>query len=301
MKFGITNKGFRRLARSVQSMPFLAEPPMASGETYSGIEEFPGFHTADTFEIAAAYAVGRVSHNMTEEDELGGHYVTDYPVVVQIDMSGFTPTTDYDAEKMVKEPMVYHLQELISNYNLTVNSDDDEIFEAGQAFMDMGESSDEYTDWSKPYDAIFTQTFSHFNDPLSGLIGDDRFPELVREFIRTGEIDPQYLMEASGQYRYTEDVSEENLRAVWFVQPVAEEAVTYENEEDEEFLESWEGFDIASDEDLMGGSFNYMSELVYGEATAGTQYHGTTYKRLLQAAPNLEGILPDPPSPPYKG
>ena len=46
-------------------------------------------------------------------------------------------------------------------------------------------------------------------------------------------------------------------------------------------------------------AYNFLSNLVYGEETPNVQYHGTTYKRLLQAAPNLESILPKPPSPPY--
>ena len=36
MRFGISDKGLRRLARSLQGMPFLADPPVT--ETYKGIE-----------------------------------------------------------------------------------------------------------------------------------------------------------------------------------------------------------------------------------------------------------------------
>jgi hypothetical protein len=299
MRLGITDKGYKRL----QGMPFLAEPPIPQSESYGGVVEFPGFHTAGTFEIAAAYATGRVSYSMTEDVD-GSHYVTDYPVVIQLDMSGYDPQSDYDAEEIVKQPLGWHLRELIDSHNLTLSSTDEEIIEAGEEFIDMSTpSSDETTDWEKPYDVIFKVTFRYMHDALPSLISNDRFPELVRTYIETGEIDSSFLMAAADQYRYTEDVDEERVQAVWFVQPIAEEALTYDNDEDEEFAASWEGFDLPHEDDLMSAydEFQYTSELVYGTPQDGGQYHGTTYHRLLQAAPGLAESLPAPPSPPYQG
>lgn len=78
MKLGISDKGLRRIARSLQGMPFLADPPVT--ETYEGIEQFPGFHTTENFDMAATYANGRIYNSMTEQDSNGQGYVTDYPI-----------------------------------------------------------------------------------------------------------------------------------------------------------------------------------------------------------------------------
>jgi len=36
-------------------------------------------------------------------------------------------------------------------------------------------------------------------------------------------------------------------------------------------------------------------------STGQVEYHGTTYKRLLEAAPSLAAQIPEPPDPPYAG
>lgn len=76
------------------------------------------------------------------------------------------------------------------------------------------------------------------------------------------------------------------------------------------------------EDDLMGGNERFNSQQVYeGEASGieeegpqlplftpdqlpppepDIQYHGTTYLRLLQAAPFLVDVLPAPPSPPFR-
>ena len=302
MKLGISDKGLRRLARSLQGMPFLADPPIS--ETYKGIEEFPGFHTTENFDMAATYANGRIYSSMTDQDSNGIGFVTDYPVVVQLDMSGFEAQTDYDAEEIVKDTLKQHLQELIDSYGLSEESSDEEITDAAYDFTEGSDyQSDENLDYSNPEDVIFNMNFSQFHDTLPAIMDEPGFPDMIRSFISTGEIPPEILMKATDQYRYTEDIPEEQVTAIWYVKPIATEILTFDNEDEHEEIEArWPGFVVYHEDDLIGGfDAQYDSELVYGSSQEGGQYHGTTYKRLLQAAPGLAGQLPAPPSPPYHG
>ena len=302
MKLGISDRGLKRIARSLQGMPFLADPPV--DETYAGIEQFPGFHTTENFDMAATYANGRIYSSMTEQDSNGQGYVTDYPVVVQLDMSGFEAQTDYDAEEIVKDTLVQHLQELIDSASLTQESSDEEITDAANEFTMYAENqSDEYVDYSNPGDVIFNMNFSQFHDTLPAIMDEPGFPDLIRNFISTGDLPSEFLMKATDQYRYTEDIPEEQVTAIWYVKPIATEILTYENEDEHDEIEAkWPGFVVYHEDDLIGGfDAQFDSELVYGSSQEGGQYHGTTYKRLLQAAPGLAGQLPAPPSPPYQG
>ena len=293
MKFGITEKGFKRL-----SMPFLADPPVPQSEKYKGIIEFPGFHTTDLFDVAAAYAASRVLGSMTGEDESEIHYVTDYPVVVQLDMSGYEPQTDYDAEKVVKEVLEVHIKDL---GNITENSTDEEIYDEAIKLIEFGDFSDgDYIDYSNPSEMLSYNTFNYMNNPLAGIVEEPGFGEFVRNYLQTGKMDPQMLMKATDQYRYTEDVNEDRITAVYYITPLSSTMSTYEDDE-EEINGSWPGFDIPFEEDMMVDYYSLTTDLVYGEVKEGPQYqyHGTTYKRLLSAAPEL--VLPEPPNPPYRG
>jgi len=312
---GITAAGMKRIAK------FMAEPPIPSSEQYGGVVEYPGFHTTGSMEIAASYAVGRVNASYTEQGADGEYFVTDYPVVVALDMSGYSPQTDYDAEKMVWDMMEAHLGELI-NAGLTVESSDEEILDALSDLLSYGDREIE-ADPDDPYGLIGEESFYHFNDPLRLFEDDPEFPYILRQYMQTGAFPQDRLMQATDQYRYTEDVEESRVVAVYYVTPVAteiEDELTEETEGGVEALQSrWPGFDIPCRDDLYGGSYGFGMNLVWGSeegfqpafqqltmpwvapSTGQVEYHGTTYKRLLEAAPSLAAQIPEPPDPPYAG
>jgi hypothetical protein len=285
------------------SFPFLADPPTPSHEQYKGIIEYPGFHTTGSFEIAAMYAIGRVNHSFTKEAN-GVHYVTDYPVVVSLDMSGFEKNVDYDAAKMVAETLKIQLNEFIK-YEVKEDDSDEELLDKLQVFADSMETQRDVQD--DPLDYLSQEVFGHFQDPFRQLLDMPNAVQIIRDYMQTGKIPDELLMKATNQYRYTEDVSEGRILKVWYITPMAAEM---EREDQEGSLqEQWPGFDVATEDDLLGG-YHHPTEMLVYEAASDKQlelqlgspervveYHGTTYDRIKQAAPELQ--LPDPPSPPY--
>lgn len=315
---GISDSGLRRIANKIGV--FMAEPPVPQHEKYQGIIEYPGFHTTESFDIAASYAVGRVKTSFTEGDD-GINYVTDYPVVVALDMSGFIPDVDYDAIEIVAPVLEVQLEELIGV--LDDDPTDEEIVTAAE---DMIQSFDnEYEANEDPAEVMTEFAMWNMKNPLAKIYENPDFPNALREYMQNPDLKEgpltKILMDATDQYRYTQDVSEKRVVGVWFVVPVAEEMIEDTSEEDFEEVEArWPGFDVFSQDDVYGGT-SYNSEQVYENLESEydddvqlslftkeqlavepkIQYHGTTYKRLLEAAPFLDGVLPEPPNPPYQG
>ena len=332
-KIGISDEGLFRLAQKL-GMGFLADPPIPSSEKYKGIIEYPGFHTTKDFDIAAAYAGYRVYSSYTSQDEDGTHYVTDYPVVVALNMAGHHAVTDYDAVEIVKPGLMTELSEIVNGVygkdGLTEDSNDDEIRDAAARYTDMAGDYSERDQQDDPIGYVTEDAFSHFRNALCMILEDERFPDAVRLFMQTGEFPDELLIEATNQFRYEEDVDEKRVVGVWFLTPMAGEAVTYEAQEADEADESggaaidarWPGFDVPFEDGLVEGNKRFNSQQVYeGEASGieeegpqlplftpeqlpppepDIQYHGTTYLRLLQAAPFLADVLPAPPSPPFR-
>lgn len=324
---GIPEDGLRRIA-----MAFLAEPDLPSGEQFSGVGSHPGFHTTENFDVAATYAVSRVAQSFTETAEDGTHYVTDYPVVVSLDMAGYQPQPDYDAEKVVLGGLTDQINYFVQDQGLSPESSDEEINDALQDLADAGDyDTDEPPgDW---LGEMWKFTHGHHRDPLVSLwlADEDMAIQGVRYYMQTGQISEDVLMAATDQYRYTEDVSEIRLRAVWYVVPVAtdlsdwqaEESDYFEGDPREQMELSWPGFELFDRDDFYSFSMSFSSEQVWEDPDPQLdedvadqlplfspeqlprepviQYHGTTLSRLLQASPGLEGQLPVPPSPPYRG
>lgn len=313
-------------------MAFLAQPDLPGGEQFGGVNEYPGFHTTENFDVAATYAVMRVGESFTVEAEDGTHYVTDYPVVVALDMAGHLPQTDYDAEKVVRQTLEDQLQWVIQDRDLTMDSTDEEILEAAE-YIAMGGQEYEsggIEDWVQQ---LWTQTQYTMRNPLDALVNSDPegTVEGIRWFLQTGQLSDEMLMRGTDQYRYEEDISELRLRTVWYIQPMATEMSDYQSEDSpyfegvphEQMDLQWPGFHVTDVDDYMGSYLSFNSEKVWEETEprfegddaaqlplfsqeqlpreSVIQYHGTTLSRLLQASPGLAGQLPAPPSPPYQG
>jgi len=289
-----------QLKRAIKllAFPFLADPPIPSDQKYKGIIEFPGFHTTPSFEIAAMYSIGRIHQNFTME-EGGVNYVTDYPVVVSLDMSGYEKHTDYDAEKIVKDTFEQHLKEVLED--LPEDATDEDIEAKIRDTVEFGDwGGSEYS--STPLDFLSENTFMHFSNPLACLADHPDAASIVREFERSGQIPADILMEATEQFRYVDDIDEQRITAVYYVTPVADEMSDYMDEDYDEaaFAARWPGFEKVGPDEAYGGQFSPSYAKVYGDTKSEDEYHGTTYARLLQAAPFLADVLPLPPSPPYE-
>ncbi len=233
------------------------------------------------------------------EGQDGHMYVTDYPVVVALKVPETAiKDVDYDAVNVVMDTLKYQMEEVVKE---TENlSDDSEIIDKAQHEIDMYTFESE-ADIEDPYSLTSEETFSHFSNPLAQIIDNSRFPEMIRDFAETGEVPKDAAMYASQQFRYLEDIPENTIVAVWYLLPMAEEMTDFEMNDDNTSLEQkWEGFDLLDKGDAWGGLYSPAYTLVYGDAPEykdGVEYHGTTYLRLLKAAPELQ--LPPPPSPPF--
>lgn len=289
----------------ILAFPFLADPPTPEHQKYEGIREFPGFHTTSDFTIAAMYAIGRVDQNFTaypDSDDAGPAYVTDYPVVVALDMEGHEKHTDYDAEKIVKDVLEAQLGELIkelADHPTEMHwASDEEIEEKLEEFAEFQEA--QYSEYNTdPLDFLSEHTFMHFQSPLYAIIDQPNSAQIVREYAQSRTIPQNVLMEAANQYRYTEDIAEDRIVEVYFITPIANEMV---DDYDDEIISSrWPGFDLIGPDEAYGAYFEPAKQLVWKrEHTGGIEYHGTTYYRLLSAAPFLVDELPMPPSPPFE-
>lgn len=270
-----------------KAFPFLADPPET--RSYIGISEYPGFHTTEDFSVATMYALGKVD---PEESSNDTHYVKDYPVVVALDMTGFQPKTDYDAVEIVKEVLEIHLKKLVGL--LEDDFSDSNIGSKTQEFVEYGMTQTDFQPTTSR-EFLSSDIFNYMEEPLFMLIDKPYYPDIVRGFAETGNISDQALMDATAQFRYTEDVDEKYITAVYYIKPVSD--LVEDDDESADF--KWEGFDIIDYDSAYGGYWSPKQTLVYGKEQEGVQYHGTTYLRLKQSAPALD--LPRPPSPPYFG
>jgi len=290
---------YLRNAIKILGMSFMADPPIPAHQKYMGIIEYPGFHTTTSFNVAAIYAIGRIEQSYEHTDALGKHYVSDYPVVVALDMTSYEKHTDYDAENFVKESFDVQLGELVKE--IEANTTEEEIVDKIQKYIDYSESQQEMQD--NPLDYIFQDVFQYFQNPLFTLLDFPNAANIVREYAEKGTLPSDLLMAATEQYRYVTDIDENRITAIYYVTPVASDREIMETDWDdpkyEEIEEKWEGFDIPSIDDIYSGYFSPTHTLVYGAAQEGNEFHGTTYQRLISAAPFLTGLLPEPPSPPY--
>jgi len=285
-----------KTAIKLLAFPFLAQPPEMN--PYKGIMEYPGFHTTKNFEIAAQYALGKINAQEIDEDENGIHYTTDYPVVVALNMENYKKELDYDAAEIVKDSIEGCLNNIIED--LGEDPTDDDINAVTQEAIDFGDFQSEVLD-QDPLAFLSEHTFYHFNNPLGGIMNEPYYPDMVREYMRTKTIPDQVLMDATDQYRYTEDVESDRAVAVWYVAPVSNEMAEYHQDDwdEEDFERRWPGFDIIGEDEAYGGYWSPTVQLMWGDGTKeNVEYHGTTYKRLLQAAPEID--LPQPPIPPYR-
>jgi len=288
----------------ILGFPFLARPP--EQHEYSGISSHPGFHTTKDMDMAAAYALGKVYEFNTVELDDEVHAVTDYPVVVGLNMEGYNKEVDYDAEKVVKESLTIFLDEVITHLeNAYEEYTDDDIYYAIQYIAEQSDMSGEPVFGKSPVDLLGEERFSHFTDPGGAVLDLEDPVQLVKQYMQTKEIPKDFLMDVTNQYRYLDDVPHSKVVAVWYATPVAVDMTDVVNGEDEfaaEISKKWPGFIVLDYDDVYSGMMQTDFTKVWEREDVEEslmEYHGTTYLRLLQAVPEFTSQLPPPPSPPY--
>ena len=282
----------------ILSFPFLSHPPEAA--PYKGIISHPGFHTTTNIDTAAVYGVGRVYNANTVDEGDGTHAVTDYPVVVGLDMGGYNRELDYDAEEMVKQNLIDTLNNIVNTLPDEYTHEDIE----NALYTDAGMSDYDgmVDDSNDPLSYLSDNQFSHFNNPIHAILNLGNPVQTVMDYIATGDIPKEVLMSVTDQFRYLDDVPHTKVLAVWYVTPVAPDMTDYQGyeEDGDQIVDAWPGFTVMDYDDIAGGGMSLDYTQVWGDKPAvPIEYHGTTYLRLLQAVPEFASQLPVPPSPPY--
>ena len=279
------------------SFPFLSRPPEQS--TYHGITTHPGFHTTTNIDTAATYGLGKVYTQNMDNDVDGIRIVTDYPVVVGLDMSDYEKQLDYDAEILVLNNLETMLKDIVNNIPDESTWDDIYLLIEGYAVEDTMPSI-----VIDPLDNLSNIQFDHFNNISSALLGLEDPVQAVLNYKETGKVDDALVMSITDQFRYSADVPHTRILAVWYVEPIAEDITDYQADTDSQVLDDitnkWPGFNVVDYDDILNADIRINYTQVWGEdSTTHVEYHGTTYLRLLQSVPEFAHQLPVPPSPPY--
>ena len=267
----------RRLAKNALQ----AQPEGALYPSTLGVASHPGLHTADDRLVAAPYAQMRFENSGMK----------DYPVIVELDMTGLTALPDYDAEEMVLPTM-----RDIVRYNVT---DPNDVAGSLDELMGFAEDGGVERDGT-PDTAIEALHWAHpsVSDPSYALASalQQRPEESARRNLlalaRGGNVDQDLLTEVTGQFRYLDDVGEDRVVAVYYMRPFWPELL--EEGAHDDYIEAAmaAGFDVA---DRYEPVTHVHAALAYEGAPGGErpEYHGTSLLTVRKALPGIE--LPDPP------
>lgn len=296
-------KALTEIKSSIQilSFPFLARPPEVSPNM--GVLSHPGFHTTTDINTAALYALGKVATGNTLEQGDGTYGVTDFPVVVGLNMEGYDRELDYDAENFVRDGVETVIKEVITH--LPDEYDDIDVLTELEMYHEMYDQTGGEPIFNKqPIDLFSEEQFKYMMNPGQAILRLEDPVTVITEYLRTGEISKEHLMEITDQYRYLNDVPHTQILKVWYVTPVAEDATDAVNDDEgiDEMLAKWPGFMVLDYDDVYSGHLEPEFTEIWARDNLEEipmEYHGTTYLRLLQAVPEFASQLPEPPSPPY--
>lgn len=267
---------------------FLARPRERVDRSVGTIK-YPGFHTTKNFNSAACYGLIKSTYG----DKLKNHtmYATDYPVVVGLDMSGLEKLTDFDANKFygpILEEDIFRISTIGENPLV------EEIIEISQEIIDEREAShlelketvNNFSDWA--------QSVIYNENPLLNLKKNENFLELIIESLETKKISNEMLMLATDQYRYMKNVSEKRIINIHYVKPIIDGGIIQKGENIKQTKEHWPHYEALTYKNYM--TYVPKRKLIHDVNNCSElEYHGTTYNRLLKAAPLL--CLPTPPPP----
>lgn len=293
--------------RDALKNPFLRKPEgKHHGPVAGGVHPYPGFHTASDMDVTAPYAqmkgVDEVDAPDDECEECEGdgcpecvslYSTPDYPVVIGVDMQGLKPEPDYDAIHLSLDALRVVAGEALG-------SGEDPL-----QWLDSIEGLDP----DEPPDSVEGMLFHRFTtcvmDPGRCLLSvlEDLPPEEVeqslKEIVKGGKKAKRLAMKVVGQFRYTQDVPDDRLVSVAYMKPFWPHGVL-DVDESEEMVEAlvaagWDPI-TRDDADTFDPEFKTVWKARKGPG-ARVEYHGTSYRNLLLAAPWLAAELPVPPAP----
>ncbi len=298
---------FRREGR--KQNPFLAKPVKFHGHPAGGTHQLPGFHTASMRDQALPYAHQKggamdADRNIDEDcDEcddgtcpacVSRWRIADYPVVVAVDMSGLEAEHDIDARHV--------LGNLKDAARDALESDNP----VNYFRCDGCQGSEE------PHSvevALFQSVATHEDDPSNAFasyledLPEDQALDAIRAVAAGGRKAAQIVMDVIGQFRYLKDVSADRIVEIYYVKPFWDSILDVQGrEEDEELAEALEvaGWEVLDVDDIHNFNINASFRRVWGREPppdARIEWHGTGYRNLLLAAPELADQLPVPPLP----
>ena len=288
--------------RKMRPNEFLARPRDFRGGVTMGVQQFPGFHTAENEETTYAYAQQKVAPETVGRvapEDVADYLIDDYPVVIELDMSGLPRLTDYDAEHFVRPKLLQLGQHIASE----AARSDQSLAEILEEHVEFGEDQ---RDWmpSTAVEYLYHYGASVTEEPSAALLkvaDDSGQPEEFLRRLADGQLSKNDLASITGQYRYLVDVPTGRISAVYYLKPWWPDVLDIESGfEDEELFRAVQqaGWNVIDVEDVLSNSLEVMGTKVYGEPVmrgGRPEYHGTTYHNLVAAAPELE--LPVPPLP----
>ena len=278
--------------------PFRAKPEGFHGPVTRGVEEFPGFHTACNMVIAQPYAQLKVSESLPSSVDDLETPINDYPVIIELDMAGIEAEIDYDAAHWFSDAVQVWL-------SVNDNFDDFESALEGDSPAPELETPDSmigalfYLSGQSPDMAAFR---------LRDWLREQKDPDAAFQNLKENGIPKSLLADVSCQYRYVEDVPAGRIVAVHYIKPVFDRLLPhYEDEDyDEEEAQRIEeaGYDVVDlsnvydDNKVMTivATIDLSSNL-FQAGDPRIEFHGTSYRNLLLAAPWLKDQLPEPPWP----
>jgi hypothetical protein len=279
--------------------PFLAQPTKHCGPAMSGVVTHPGFHTGASMSICQPYAQVKVDEFVPDSwgKELKTHVMRDYPVIVELNMQGLPFTIDYDAARWFNGAVQAAIEE-------------SEDFDALENYLDYAETEEEtpssmiealfYLSGAKPDRAVYNlrDWLRERADPMEAFVK-----------IKKDGIPDELLAQVSGQFRYTQDVPTGRIVAVHYIRPVFNYLFPHYDDQDyhhDKIIERIEaaGYDTVSLENVYDDievltivkSID-MSQSLFPVENQHIEFHGTSWRNLLSAAPELASILPNPPLP----
>jgi len=269
-----------------------------------------GFHVADTLETAVPYA--------QQKWKTGPFGERDFPVIVELDVTGFPILADIDARRAA-----------LGLFRDAVTGVDNlfEFLDRVEQIAEIPRTPEDFQVGDNADSALFS-CFSISNNPVAAarVLGADfteqdfaLFYQIGEKLLREGEEAPlsreedEFLVAVFGQARFMVPITDARILRVLYMAPYFP-TVVFEEQFDEEAYGGDAAVLEAADE-----GYNFV-EIDYPEQSPSTSiawqrpvedlpmgfeapvpkrtmYHGTSLSNLLRAAPWLSSKLAPPPSP----
>lgn len=259
-----------------------------------------GFHTASSKDVTYGYAQTRsippeADHVAPGEARM--LRISNYPVTVTLDMKGLRSRPDYDALK-VRPALQRSAKQALEEAARNGTSPLHEL--ATTAELTRVAPTDDAVQWLFRYGS---RSVYYPEAALLAFASRKRDSVAFLQAVSDSELSDRDLAHMVGQFLYRQDVSEQRIVAVDYVQPwwpnILDAQVPHERRLSRALKES--GWSVIDAHDVEQGELPVAEMAAYRRRKpkgARIEYHGTSYLNLLSAAPVLAAKLPKPP-PPY--